>query len=120
MLKFALMTPQRRETSMLAYISIGIGVCNIVLGVMFCLIWVNLHDKLRYSIALQKEFEKSVRRIVVSTGLFGIPIILYSLSDIKKFPDEAEPYALGWQVFCVVSLLSLVASLTTLLRYGKR
>ena len=105
---------------MLAYISTGIGVCNIVLGLVFGLIWVNLHDRTTNSIALQEEFRKAVRRIVVSTGLFGVPIIVYSLSSIKKFPNEAEPYALGWQVSCVVSLLILVASLTTLLRYGKR
>jgi hypothetical protein len=120
MLKFASVTLQRRETSMLAYISIGIGVCNIVLGLVFYWIWTNLRDRIKYSIALQQEFQKAARRTVLSIGLFGIPIILYLFSDIKEFPNEAEPYALGWQVCCVVSLLSLVASLATLLRYGKR
>src|SRR5438034_5947903 len=120
MLKFASMTLQRRETSMLAYISIGIGVCRVVWGLGFGLIWINLPYSVKSDITIRGKFRNTVRWFVVSTGLFGLPIILYLLSDIKQLPNGAEPYVLGWEASCVVSLVIFIASLTTVLRYGKR
>ena len=105
---------------MLAYISIGIGVCNVIWGLGFGLIWINLPDSVKYGFTIREKFRNTVRWFVVSIGLFGIPVILYSLSDIKQLPNGAEPYVLGWEASCVVSLMIFIASLTALLRYGKR
>ncbi len=105
---------------MLAYISIGIGVCNVIWGLGLGLIWINLPDSVKSGITVREKFRNTVRWFVVSIGLFGIPVILYSLSDIKQLPNGAEPYVLGWEASCVVSLMIFIASLTALLRYGKR
>ena len=71
------------KTSMLAYMSIGIGVCNIALGLVFGLIWVDLHNQIKHSPALQEEFRTAVRRLVGSTGLFIIPMVVYLFHDTR-------------------------------------
>jgi hypothetical protein len=114
------MTLQRRETSMLADISIGIGVCNVIWGLGFGLIWINLPYSVKSDIVIREKFRNTVRWFFVSVRLFGLPIVIYLLSDIKQLPNGAEPYVLGWEASCVVSLMIFIASVAALLRYGKR
>jgi hypothetical protein len=104
---------------MLAYISIGIALCNITVVLLFGLTWLNLHDIIRHSSLLQEEFGTVVRRLIGSLGLFEIPAAVY-LFDVKQSVNNAEPYAFVWGACYVVSLLLLAAGLTTLIRDAKR
>jgi cell division protein FtsW (lipid II flippase) len=104
---------------MLAYISIGIAVCNIVVGLVFGLTWVYLSDEIRHSSLLQEEFRTAVRRLIVSIGIFAIPVAVYLL-EAKQSQNNAEPYAIVWGVCYVVSLLILLPSLATLIRDANR
>ena len=104
---------------MLAYISIGIAVCNIVVGLVFGLTWVYLSDEIRHSSLLQEEFRTAVRRLIVSIGIFAIPVAVYLL-EAKQSQNNAEPYAIVWGVYYVVSLLILLPSLATLIRDANR
>jgi cytochrome bd-type quinol oxidase subunit 2 len=104
---------------MLAYISIGIAVCNIVVGLVFGLTWVYLSDEIRHSSLLQEEFRTAVRRLIVNIGIFAIPVAVYLL-EAKQSQNNAEPYAIVWGVCYVVSLLILLPSLATLIRDANR
>jgi hypothetical protein len=104
---------------MLAYISIGIAVCNIVVGLVFGLTWVYLSDEIRHSSLLQEEFRTAVRRLIVSIGIFAIPMAVYLL-EAKQSQNNAEPYAIVWGVCYVISLLILLPSLATLIRDANR
>jgi len=104
---------------MLAYISIGIAACNIVVGLVFVLTWVYLSDEIRHSSLLQEEFRTAVRRLIVSIGIFAIPVAVYLL-EAKQSQNNAEPYAIVWGVCYVVSLLILLPSLATLIRDANR
>ena len=104
---------------MLAYISIGIAVCNIVVGLVFGLTWVYLSDEIRHSSLLQEEFRTAVRRLIVSIGIFAIPVAVYLL-EAKQSQNNAEPYAIVWGVCYVISLLILLPSLATLIRDANR
>ena len=101
---------------MLAYISIGIAACNIVVGLVFVLTWVYLFGEIRHSSLLQEEFRTAVRRLTVSIGIFAIPVAVYLL-EAKQSQNNAEPYAIVWGV---VSLLILLTSLVTLIRDANR
>src|SRR6202030_4462278 len=107
---------QRTE---LAYISIGIAACNIVVGLVFVLTWVYLSDEIRHSSLLQEEFRTAVRRLIVNIGIFAIPVAVYLL-EAKQSQNNAEPYAVVWGVCYVVSLLILLPSLATLIRDANR
>ena len=104
---------------MLAYISIGIALCNIAVGLLFGLAWLNLYDVIRHSSLLQEDFGTVVRRLIGSIGLFVIPAAVYLL-EVKSSPNNTEPYAFAWGACYVVSLLFLAAGLTTLIRDAKR
>jgi len=104
---------------MLAYISIGIAACNIVVGLVFVLTWVYLSDEIRHSSLLQEEFRTAVRRLIVNIGIFAIPVAVYLL-EAKQSQNNAEPYAIVWGVCYVVSLLILLTSLATLIRDANR
>jgi hypothetical protein len=104
---------------MLAYIAIGIAACNIVVGLVFVLTWVYLSDEIRHSSLLQEEFRTAVRRLIVSIGIFAIPVAVYLL-EAKQSQNNAEPYAIVWGVCYVVSLLILLPSLATLIRDANR
>jgi hypothetical protein len=119
MVTFARLRAAEGGTSMLAYISIGIGLCNIAVGLLFGLTWLNLYDVIRHSSLLQEEFGTVVRRLIGSIGLFVIPAAVYLL-DVKSSTNNAEPYAFVWGACYVVSLLLLAAGLTTLIRDAKR
>ena len=95
---------------MLVYISIGIPACNIVVALVFVLTWVYLSDEIRHSSLLQEEFRTAVRRLIVSIGIFAIPVAVYLL-EAKQSQNNAEPYAIVWGVCYVVSLLILLPSL---------
>jgi hypothetical protein len=101
---------------MLAYISIGIALCNIAVALVFGLTWVNLYDEIRHSSLLQEELWTVVRRLIGSVGLFAIPVAAYLLEGTKN----AEPFAFAWTACYVVSLLILLAGLTTLIRDANR
>jgi hypothetical protein len=104
---------------MLVYISIGIAACNIVVALVFVLTWVYLSDEIRRSSLLQEEFRTAVRRLIVSIGIFAIPVAVYLL-EAKQSQNNAEPYAIVWGVCYVVSLLILLPSLATLIRDANR
>jgi hypothetical protein len=104
---------------MLVYISIGIAACNIVVALVFVLTWVYLSDEIRHSSLLQEEFRTAVRRLIVSIGIFAIPVAVYLL-EAKQSQNNAEPYAIVWGVCYVVSLLILLPSLATLIRDANR
>jgi hypothetical protein len=104
---------------MLAYIAIGIAACNIVVGLVFVLTWVYLSDEIRHSSLLQEEFRTAVRHLIVSIGIFAIPVAVYLL-EAKQSQNNAEPYAIVWGVCYVVSLLILLPSLATLIRDANR
>jgi hypothetical protein len=104
---------------MLAYIAIGIAACNIVVGLVFVLTWVYLSDEIRHRSLLQEEFRTAVRPLIVSIGIFAIPVAVYLL-EAKQSQNIAEPYAIVWGVCYVVSLLVLLTSLATLIRDANR
>jgi len=104
---------------MLVYISIGIAACNIVVALVFVLTWVYLSDEIRHSSLLQEEFRTAVRRLIISIGIFAIPVAVYLL-EAKQSQNNAEPYAIVWGVCYVVSLLILLPSLATLIRDANR
>jgi hypothetical protein len=68
---------------MLAYISLGIGLCNIVAVCVFFLAWFELHDHLKNSTALQADFQAAVRRLMISVGFFGMPLLSIYLQAIS-------------------------------------
>ena len=84
---------------MLVYILIGIALCNIAVGLVFGLTCLYLYDVIRHSSLLQEEFQTVVRRLIVSIGLFAIPMAVYLL-DIKQSVNKAEPYAFVWGACC--------------------
>jgi hypothetical protein len=104
---------------MLAYVSIGIALCSITVGLVFGLTWVYLGHEIRHSSLLQEEFRTAVRRLIGSIGLFAIPVAVYLL-DGKQSANNAEPYAFVWVACYVVSVLFLAAGLITLIRDANR
>lgn len=104
---------------MLAHILIGIAACSIVVGLIFVLTWVYFSDEIRHSSLLQEEFRTAVRRLIVSIGIFAIPVAVYLL-EAKQFQNNAERYAIVWGVCYAVSLLILLPSLATLIRDANR
>ena len=104
---------------MLAYVSIGIALCSITVGLVFGLTWVYLGHEIRHSSLLQEEFRTTVRRLIGSIGLFAIPVAVYLL-DGKQSANNAEPFAFAWGACYVVSLLMLAAGLATLIRDANR
>ena len=101
---------------MLAYISIGIALCSITVGLVFGLTWVYLGHEIRHSSLLQEEFRTAVRRLIGTIGLFVIPVGAYFLDGTKRYAHNAEPFAFAWGACYAVSLLILVRSLITLMR----
>src|SRR5215831_8779391 len=106
-------------TSMLAYISVGIGVCNLALGLVFGLIWIDLNSHAKNGVELHEAFRKAARRLIGSIGLFIIPLISYFLSGVKRLPQVTEVYISLWEALCAVGLIMLVSSLIGILRYPK-
>ena len=104
---------------MLVYISSGIALCSITVGLVFGLTWVYLGQEIRHSSLLQEEFRTAVRRLIGSIGLFAIPVAVYLL-DGKQSANNAEPFAFAWGACYAVSLLMLGAGLTTLIRDANR
>jgi len=100
---------------MLAYISLGIGVCNIVAVCVFFLAWFELHDHLKNSAALQEDFQAAVRRLMISVGFLGIPALEYLFAGDKRSAKIPESYVLAW---AALSLLILVHGLVTLFRHA--
>lgn len=83
------------------------------------LTWAYFSDEIRYSSLLQEEFRTAVRRLIVSIGIFAIPVAVYLL-EAKQFQNNAERYAIVWGVCYAVSLLILLPSLATLIRDANR
>ena len=81
---------------MLAYISLAIGLCNILAVVVFFLAWVELHERIKNSLRLQEDFQAAVRRLMISVGFFGLPILEYLFAGNKrsaKVPEAATMVA---------------------------
>jgi len=125
----------------------GQPIANVVvnrIGVL--LTWIELHDDIKNSLTLQSGLQAVVRRLAVSIGLFGIPILAYLFEDHKQpanIPElfgyhtqsanisklfgnhkqsvkVPESYALAWGAACALSLLILIEGLITLFRHANR
>ena len=105
---------------MLAYISLGIGLCNILVGFVLFLIWVELRERLKNSPILREDFQTAVRRLMISVGFFGLPILEYLFAGNKRSAKIPEAYALAWAIGCALSLLILIEGLITLIRHTNR
>ena len=105
---------------MLGYVSLAIGLCTIAVTLVFVITWLYLHDEITNSSSLQEEFHSTVRRMIVSIGIFAIPVVLYFLNPKNQSVNKAEPYAFVWVACCVGSLLFLAAGLIILIRDAKR
>jgi len=105
---------------MLGYVSLAIGLCTIAVSLVFLLTWVYLYDEIRNSSSLQQEFHSTVRWIIVTIGIFAIPVVVYYLDARKQVVNATEPYAFVWGACYLVSLLFLAADLTILIRDAKR
>jgi len=105
---------------MLVYISLGIGLCNIVAGFVTLLTWIELHGHVKNSLALQNGLQAVMRRLIVSVALFGIPILAYLFEDHKQSGKIPESYAFAWGAACALSLLILIEGLITLIRHARR
>jgi cytochrome bd-type quinol oxidase subunit 2 len=105
---------------MIGYVSLAIGLCTIAVTLVFVITWLYLHDGIGNSSSLQKEFHSTVRRVIVAIGIFVIPAAVYLLDARKRFVNDTEPYAFVWSACYVVSLLFLMAGLTSLIRDAKR
>jgi hypothetical protein len=68
----------------------------------------------------KEEFHSTVRRVIIAIGIFAIPVVVYFLDSRKRFVNDTEPYAFVWSVCYVISLLFLMAGLTSLIRDAKR
>ena len=105
---------------MLAYISLGIGLCNILVGFVLFLTWVELRKRIKNSPILQEDFQAAVRRLMISVGFFGLPILEYLFAGNKRSAKIPEAYALAWGIGCALSLLILIEGLITLIRHTNR
>jgi hypothetical protein len=105
---------------MLVYIPIGIDLCNMVVGFAFLLTWIELHGQVKNSPTLQNGLQAVARRLIVSVGLFGIPILAYLFEGNKQSAKIPESYALAWGAACALSLLILIEGLITLIRHVNR
>ena len=105
---------------MLVYILLGIGFCNMFAGFVTLLTWIELHSHIKNSLTLQNGLQAVVRRLIVSVGLFGIPILAYLFEDHKKSGKIPESYAFAWGAACALSLLILIEGLITLIRHANR
>ena len=105
---------------MLGYISIGIALSNIAVALVFVLTWLYFYEERRHSSFLEEEFHSTVRRMIVSIGIFAIPVVLYFLDPKDQSVNKAEPYAFVWVVCCVGSSLFLAAGLIILIRDARR
>jgi hypothetical protein len=105
---------------MLGYVSLAIGLCTIAVILVFVITWLYLHEEIQNSQSLLEEFYSTGRRIIVTIGIFAIPVGVYFLDARKRFVNDAEPYAFVWGACYVVSLLFLAAGLTTLIRDANR
>src|SRR5690348_14025636 len=83
---------------MLAYISIGIAACNIAVSLVLGLTWIYLSHEIRHSSLLQEEFRTAVRRLIVSIGIFAIPVAVYLL-EAKQSQNTAD---LCYRVGCLL------------------
>ena len=83
---------------MLGYVSLAIGLCTIAATLVFVITWLYMHDEIRNSSSLQEELHSTGRRVIVSIGIFAIPVIVYFVDSRKRFLDDAEPYAFVWSV----------------------
>jgi len=105
---------------MLAYISLGIGLCNIPVGFIFFLTWVELRERIKNSPTLQEDFQATVRRLMISVGFFGLPILEYLFAGNKRSTKIPDVYVLAWAIGCALSLLILIEGLVTLIRHANR
>jgi len=104
----------------LRYVSLALGVCTIAAAVVIGITWLYLHDEIRNSSALHEEFNSVVRRMIVTTGIFAIPLAAYFLNPNKNPLNDGERYALFWIGCYFVSFIFLAIGLAILIRDAKR
>ena len=100
-------------------VSLALCLCNVVAAFVFGSTGLYLYDAVRRSTALQQEFYSTVRRMIVTIGIFVIPVV-YFLDARKRPLNNVEPYAFVWVGCYVVSLLFFVAGLAAFIRDAKR
>jgi len=105
---------------MLRYVSFALGICTIAATVVLGITRLYLHDEIRNSSSLHEEFHSTIRRMIVTAGIFAIPLVAYFLSPRKQSLNDGEPYALIWIGCYFVSLLFLATGLSILIRDAKR
>jgi cytochrome bd-type quinol oxidase subunit 2 len=104
---------------MLRYVSFALGICTSAATVVLGVTWLYLHDEIRNSSSLHEEFHSTIRRMIVTLGIFAIPFVAYFLTPRKSLND-GELYALIWIGCYFVSLLFLATGLSILIRDAKR
>jgi hypothetical protein len=104
----------------LAYISLGIGLSNMLAAVVFLLIWVELRTQIKNSPIIREDFRAAARRLMISVGFFGFPILEYLFAGNKQSAKIIQPYALVWGAGCALSLVFLIAGLITLIQHTNR
>src|SRR5262249_26856287 len=77
-----LLTPANGRSSMLGHLSIrdvslALCLCTVVAAFVFGSTGLYLYDAVRRSTALQQEFYSTVRRMIVTIGIFVIPVVVY-------------------------------------------
>ena len=101
-------------------VSLALCLCTVVAAFVFGSTGLYLYDAVRRSTALQQEFYSTVRRMIVTIGIFVIPVVVYFVDARKRSLNNVEPYAFFWVGCYIVSLLFFVAGLAAFIRDAKR
>ena len=102
---------------MLGYVVVALGILTSAVTVVFLVTWIYLYREIRDSSQLLEEFYSAGRRIMVSMGVFGIPLVAYLLDSSRA---NVESYVFVWIASYAATLIFLAPSLIVLIRDAKR
>ena len=105
---------------MLGYVAVALGIISIAVTLIFLLTWIYVYNEIGRSSQLLEEFHSTARRIMVSMGVFGIPVVAYLLDKKHSSAANVEPYAFVWIACYAVTLIFVAPSLILLIRDAKR
>jgi hypothetical protein len=105
---------------MLAYIAAALGIITIAVTSVSLITWIYVYNEIRHSSQLLEKFHSTARRMMVSMGVFGIPMVVYLFDKKHKSGANVEPYAFFWIACYVATLIFLAPSLIVLIRDAKR
>ena len=105
---------------MLGYVAVALGIIAIAVTLIFLLTWIYVYNEIRHSSQLLEEFHSAARRIMVSMGVFAIPVVAYLLDKKHSSAANVEFYAFVWIACYAVTLIILAPSLIVLIRDAKR